>query len=253
MIVIGCSTQKSREGVVRLNTKYQCETKNLQRTKQNFDFFDGLYKRAISEENKIAKNSLLPSLYMIESMIIENFLYQLLNDDRIDSGIVQRVRQRRSLVDKWKELVAGCVSIHYGGNAVNDLSESLKCKYEELNSNVDEYIGKLVQVRNRFAHGQHIYAFNNKRTALNADTTDVINSLTYFEIRRVHEIFKYIMSDLLLYVVVSDASFRNKFDAYHSILTKIKNRFSEEKYDEYESMIVSRYKKGKEYRQNNYE
>lgn len=91
-----------------------------------------------------------------------------------------------------------------------------------------------------------------RRTRLNYEMTNSLNGITYFEIREIHDVFKYIMADLLLFVVVSDVSFDQKFNTYHLKLMKIQNKFSNDKYDAYETDQVNRCIKGKEYSKQNY-
>lgn len=118
-----------------------------------------LYKRAIGEDDTHSKSVLLPMLFLTQSMIVEDFLYQLLNKEQLSEDIVDKVRSKSSLVDKWRSLIEECV-INFYGKPISELSNLLKLKYDELDDSVKKYIEKLVRVRNKFAHGQHECAFN---------------------------------------------------------------------------------------------
>src|SRR5699024_8921960 len=114
-------------------------------------------------------------------------------------------------------------------------------KYEELLNFIDENINWLYKIRNKFAHGQLVEAFNNKRTEFNTEVTDKIKKLNYFDIKKTKKILEHIMSDLLLYTASSYNAFSVQLDKYYAKFEEIQKQFNSSEYKNYVNMLQKRH------------
>ncbi|WP_413538155.1 hypothetical protein [Enterococcus malodoratus] len=225
--------------------RYKAECKNLQASKASFIILNDEIKKHIrlNEEGKV--NCILPFLLLNTSMIIENYLYKILNSKHLPYSVRCNVYDERSFVKKWKILITKCVTNQYGCE-IEDLEFTDRKKYQEILLFVDE-IKTLYELRNKFAHGELRRGFNNDRSEINNDKTREILCVSYFDILRAKKSFDAI-SDLLIYTVESPKSFRKYFDKHYARFEKLKDTYDNSNYEAYKKELMFRYKNGKKIR-----
>lgn len=228
--------------------KYNAECENLKASKASFNILNDEIKKYIrlNEEEKVKQ--ILPFLLLNTSMIVENYLYKILNSKNLSDEVRCKVYKEQAFADKWKTLINECVTDHYGCE-INALNFSDRTKYNEILTYVGE-IKTLYELRNKFAHGELKRGFNNNRSEINCDKTKEILSVNYFGILRTKKSFDAI-SDLLLYTVDSPKSFSKYFDDYYEKFEEFKNKYDESKYEVYRKEMIFRHKHGKEVRKAN--
>lgn len=101
----------------------------------------------------------------------------------------------------------------------------------------------IIEIRNKLAHGQWAYPFNNAGTSVESDKFELINRENLLSLQ-----FKYAMlghlADAIHDLVVSPAAFRRDFDQHFKHLEQVRMNLKVKSYERYEiSLVASRQKR----------
>ncbi|MEF2570557.1 MAG: hypothetical protein U0M29_03240 [Streptococcus salivarius] len=95
-------------------------------------------------------------------------------------------------------------------------------------------------MKNKFAHGEVLYAFDNTRQNFNEDTTEIIRTLDLMKVIRLRKSFDEI-SKLILYIIESQRTFDRDFDRYFAKYEDIKEKYGgPDSYENFKSELMSK-------------
>ncbi|HII92125.1 MAG TPA: hypothetical protein HA262_08170 [Methanosarcina sp.] len=147
-----------------------------------------------------------------------------------------------SLEKRWKKTL----EIAYYKSFQNDASNPInKNRYDSLIDIITEHLKSSAEVRNRLAHGQWKYAFNNKLLDINQDLTRMINDDNYLKISLRYKIFKD-LSQMIHNLAVSTPTFKRDFDCIYNRITEKQQQLHNKKYEDFANFLISKEMKYKQ-------
>ncbi|MCC8442849.1 hypothetical protein [Xanthomonas cannabis] len=125
------------------------------------------------------------------------------------------------------------------------LGVSHAARRDALHSVLSGELKIIIEIRNKLAHGQWVYPFNNEGTAVESEKYLLINKENFQSLQ-----FKYALlghlADAAHDLVVSPTTFQRDFDGHFRRLEQVRTNISVKKYVDYESALVgSRQKRRK--------
>ncbi|HGE6108164.1 TPA: hypothetical protein ACGG8A_003496 [Vibrio cholerae] len=151
---------------------------------------------------------------LYSSLSEAQFLQILHTPNGFSYAEIQKVNNKRSIVDKWKCMLDIALSKVGDFKADSDIAN----KRNHLLDIITTYIENPQTIRNKIAHGQWVCALNSKNTKENAATTAAVKSINVVEISRwytVHQYLCFIMRDL---VQSTPGTFNQSFNENYSKL-----------------------------------
>lgn len=232
---------------------------------ENLRFLD----KAISNIQLVLRNSIAIKDNISErihtnilSQLIANWtevqLYKLLEEKdyrrgfRIfDDNEKQNILISRSIADKWKMAlkISMCksISINTQSDSVfleSKLSPTERFRYKSLLECIDNDLLNSYQIRNRIAHGQWKYAFNDDLSQFSADLTAKLRkeNIVVLQLRQ-----KLLISFCLLIreAAISPRTFKRDFDKHFQKIEDQKNNIHNRNYQKYKNLMIAKYQRGK--------
>ena len=99
------------------------------------------------------------------------------------------------------------------------------------------------QVRNRIAHGQWKYAFNNELTKINENIMRILKEENIIKLQLKLKMFKS-LSQIIHDLAVSKPTFERDFDNNYRIIEEQKRNFHNRRYDDYKYKMIQKKQKG---------
>ena len=100
----------------------------------------------------------------------------------------------------------------------------------------------IIEIRNKLAHGQWVYPFNNEETAVESEKFLLINKENLQSLQLKYSLLGH-LANAVHDLVVSPAAFERDFDAHFRRLEQVRMNLSVKRYSDYErSLIASRQK-----------
>jgi hypothetical protein len=185
--------------------------------------------QSIREDNKYLREASLKTLVILLVSLLEASLDALLTSTQQVSETmrIDRVYKQHSEIERYRCVIHHFFCKHYNKNKVAPLTE-LKigrtnyARYEMLNNLLNNEISTLLNLRNRFAHGQWVIALNENKSQPQNNITGLINRLdknTIVVMKNAITSFVKIIRDL----VVSLPTFERDFDKHCKIIDKVKH------------------------------
>jgi hypothetical protein len=95
----------------------------------------------------------------------------------------------------------------------------------------------IIEIRNKLAHGQWIYPFNNAGTAVESDKYKLINQENLLSLRFKSALIGH-LADAVHELVVSPVTFERDFDTHFRHLNQVRLNLSKKSYKKYEDSLV---------------
>lgn len=100
----------------------------------------------------------------------------------------------------------------------------------------------IIEIRNKLAHGQWVYPFNNAGTAVEPDKYKLINKENLQSLQFKYALLRH-LADAIHDLVVSPATFQRDFDKHFKHLEQVQVNLRVKRYENYKrSLVASRYK-----------
>lgn len=225
--------------------RYKYETKNLRECKNEYDLIFRLIKDSIRRKKKFDENLLLRPLTISSTVVAECYLYKIIYSAHADDSLRNSVFAATTFIDKWQKLIDYCIEKTYEVSYEN-LERNYKTaylRYTEIKNYISSDLDELYSLRNKFAHGEVLYAFDNTRQNFNEDTTEIIRTLDLMKVIRLRKSFDEI-SKLILYIIESQRTFDRDFDRYFAKYEDIKEKYGgPDSYENFKSELMSKPKK----------
>lgn len=226
-------------------TKFIYETKNLRECKKEYDLIFRLIKDCIRTNKEHQEKLLLRPLTIASTVVAECYLYKIIYSEHADDSLRNSVFAATTFIDKWQKLIDYCIEKTYEVSYEN-LERNYKTayfRYTEIKNYISSDLDELYSLRNKFAHGEVLYAFDNTRQNFNEDTTAIIRTLDLMKVIRLRKSFDEI-SKLILYIIESQRTFDRDFDRYFAKYEDIKEKYGgPDSYENFKSELMSKPKK----------
>lgn len=159
------------------------------------------------------------------------------NEDEIKEVI------NSNLNDKWKKSLEIAYRKGFGTSKSDPITDN---RYSSLVDIIDNYLLPSSQMRNRLAHGQWVFAFNNSLlSGVNEKLTKDIRNDNILKIQLRFKIFKD-LSQIIHDLAVSTPTFKRDFDTNFGKIKEKQHQLINKNYDSYVGNLVSKRIRGEE-------
>ncbi|WP_242253566.1 hypothetical protein [Bacillus cereus group sp. BfR-BA-01379] len=251
---------------------YKEHCKNLQKINTSIQEVEDTIKYSIKTQNTQAIILHTNIHTFLIGAWIEVSLYKLIHEQKFDDNdrnFILRTKTKSSedskdtsLENKWINVLnlafARAFSIEIDDSNFKStyikklLKRTQQHRYQDILNFVNEDINQVVRMRNKIAHGQWHFTFDNKVTRLEPDVQQLIHSNNYFKSRERLETVKVII-EMIQKIAMSPTSFDRDFDNLYSKITTIPPRYTKGKYKENEKILIEKHKRAEYWRKINYQ
>lgn len=223
-------------------TKFRYETENLRECKKEYNLIFRLIKDCIRTNKEDQEKLLLRPLTIASTVVAECYLYKIIYSEHADDSLRNSVFEATTFIDKWQKLIDYCIEKTYQVS-YEDLERKYRTayfRYTEIKNYINNDLNELYSLRNKFAHGEVLFAFDNTRQNFNQSTTSSIRSLDLMKVIRLRKSFDEI-SKLILYIIESQKTFDRDFDRYFAKYEDIKEKYGKkDSYDNFKKELMSK-------------
>jgi len=207
---------------------------------ENFDAIDSAIKEIDSMLSKtISKNeeSLIQPLKRIYGILIgiwaECRLNKLLYEKFGFNDIHRKnIRSGDNIFEQWQISVEIAFCVNYKPEDLFQLPFSARTKLDEILKMLEEDLKPIIEIRNKLAHGQWVYPFNNECTQIEEKKKKDLIDENFLTLRWKKELISRI-AVIINNLVTSKEHFENDFDNNYKEIEEIKKklkRYSNNKY-----------------------
>lgn len=222
---------------------------------------------AISHTGRLARAEIaskdpqqsLRSLLRLYSFLVgawaETRLKKLLHEEFGFSGAErEQVEKKSSQLEQWQEAVDLAFRKHHSVKKApldeGSLGVAHAARRAALQDVLSNELRILIEIRNKLAHGQWVYPFNNEGTAVEPDKYRLINKENLQSLQ-----FKYALAghlaDAVHDLVVSPQTFERDFEDHFKKLFQVRTNLVTKDYSKYEAGLVSSREKARVARKSN--
>ena len=115
--------------------------------------------------------------------------------------------------------------------------------FQEINNMFNDYIKDIIEIRNKLAHGQWIYPFNNDNSDIEPKKYKYLKDENILHLQLKQQLVKE-LSLLIHDLVVSVDTFERDFENHYKKLKQVKMNIIKKSYDKYEENLIDKYKRG---------
>jgi len=154
-----------------------------------------------------------------------------------------QVIQRGSQLDQWKEAVDLAFRKHHGVPKAPLVAKNIGVAHAARRDALQEVLSNelriVIEIRNKLAHGQWVYPFNNECTAVEAKKYQLINKENLQSLQFKYALVGY-LADAVHDLVVSPATFERDFEDHFKKLFQTKINLKTKSYLKYEAALQKR-------------
>lgn len=171
---------------------------------------------------------------------IEVSFYKLINEyqfNDLDRRVI--LNNSSNLEEKWRNVLRfSFLKVVFetvtpqmldDDEVVKNLDRTHQHMFNDIASFIMNDLKDAIFMRNKIAHGQWHYVFNNEVTKVDSNAVNAVRKNHYFSSRKRLETVKLIV-ELINRISISPEHFMRTFDTTYSKIEEVKIRYSEEKY-----------------------
>lgn len=241
---------------------YHCE--NLRQIENGINLVSRNLKDSLSKKYENEVNSYTRLLTYLLSCWTEVRLYKIVEETYsgsttgpfTDSQKSKILDKRKTLEGKWKDAIsiAMCQAFDIPETIRQDtikqhLNSDLtnRKRYINIMDCLNNELSISIQLRNKIAHGQWVYALNSHNSAINENLTTNLHDINIVKIQLQHKMYKS-LANIIHDLVVSPATFERDFEKNYKALVSNRDNFHKRDYESYKTNMVKMYEQGKEKR-----
>lgn len=179
--------------------------------------------------------------HLVSSWIEVRVLKLIYEPNAFRDDQIKEMLKIKVLNERWKKALLFSYSKSF---KISDPSQIQDKRYEYLANLINLDFLESNQVRNRLAHGQWKYAFNNELTAINLDLTEKIENENIMKLQIKLNIFKDI-AQIIHDLTVSKPTFERDFNIYFNRVKENKNHYEKKNYERYKKILIRSHEKHK--------
>lgn len=251
---------------------YKEHCKNLQKINTSIQEVEDTIKYSIKTQNNQATILHTNIHTFLIGAWIEVSLYKLIHEQKFDDNDRKLIlkskstssedSQDTSLENKWINVLnlafskAFSIEINdsnfksaYIKNLLNRTQQHI---YQDILEFINEDINQVIRMRNKIAHGQWHFTFDNKVESLEPTVQKLIHSNNYFKSRERLETVKVII-EMIHKIAMSPKTFKRDFDNLHLKITKIHPRYTKDKYQKNIEILIEKHARAEHWKKINYQ
>jgi hypothetical protein len=188
----------------------------------------------------------LRSLLRLYSLLIgawaECRLKKLLHEEFGFSDVERlEIDQEQTHLGQWQATVDSAFRKHHGLKRAKLDERTLGVAHEArrvaLHNVLTSELRIVIEIRNKLAHGQWIYPFNNACTAVEPDKYKLINKENLQSLQFKYDLVRH-LADAVHDLVVSPRTFERDFEMHFRKLLQVKTNLTKKSYAKYEQALI---------------
>jgi len=158
----------------------------------------------------------------------------------------QKIIQTNSLNNRWEVAltIAFCKAYNIPDHKkIGKANYTPRIRYYALLDLINDDLLKSYQLRNRIAHGQWKYAFNNDLLDINRDLTGELRQENIVKLQLKLKMF-ISLAQIIHDLAVSTPTFERDFDTNYKKIEEQKRNFHNRSYEDYKQKMIEKRKRG---------
>jgi len=157
----------------------------------------------------------------------------------------QKIIQTDSLNKRWEMAltIAFCKAYNISNKKINNANYTQRMRYNALLDLISNDLLESYQLRNRIAHGQWKYAFNNELLDINAELTKELRKENIVKLQLKLRMFKS-LAQIIHDLAVSTPTFERDFDTNYRKIEEQKRNFHNRSYEDYKQKMIEKRRRG---------
>lgn len=200
-----------------------------------------------SKDPQQGLRSLLRLYSFLVGAWIETRLRKLLHEEfGFTESERNQIEQKSSQLEQWKETVDLAFRKHHKITKAPLDERSLGIAHAARRAALHDVLSNelriLIEIRNKLAHGQWIYPFNNEGNAVEPDKFKLINKENLQSLQFKYSLAEH-LADAVHDLVVSPTTFERDFESHFKKLYQVRTNLVTKDYEKYKaSLVLSREK-----------
>jgi len=229
---------------------YEMHCENLRMIQKAIEIVQRDLRNYISTDKKREVDAYTRLLSHLVNMWSEIRLLKLVHERSVFSDLERdQILSIDNLKERWHEALDKSLRKAYGISPSNpikttNISATARFRYEALETIIEQDLLESSQVRNRIAHGQWKYAFNDDYTNLNPDLTLKIQQENIVKLQMRKKLFEG-LSQLVHDLALSRPTFERDFDKNFRLVEEQQRNLHKRNYDKYVVNMIAKYQRGK--------
>jgi len=229
---------------------YKYHTANLARIEDAINRIELHLRRAIALEDRKSQKAMLPLYGLLIGASAESQLMKILYEPSVFTDVQrQAVIGAGSHINRWYKLLEISVRNHNSLNDKTQISrETINATdyliYSDLQTLLGNELKIVIELRNKLAHGQWEYPFNDDFTDISSEKKRLLDAENLLTLK-----FKRSIIKNLLFIVrdmaVSHRTLHRDFNTQYQRLTHAKRNLKTRQYAKYSQSLVDRRKRGR--------
>lgn len=154
-----------------------------------------------------------------------------------------RITKKSTQLEQWQETIDLAFRKHY--NVIRapleerSLGVANYARLSALHSILSNELRIIIEIRNKLAHGQWVYPFNNTNTAVEHEKYRLINNENLQSLQFKYSLIKHI-ANAINDLVVSPVTFERDFEVHFRKLFQTQINLKKKSYEKYKNSLVSK-------------
>ena len=163
----------------------------------------------------------------------------------------QEILSAHTLRERWVTAFNIAICKTYRIQNCNRINKQLpftsRLRYQAIIALIDEDLLEAIEVRNRIAHGQWMYAFTNDLREISTELTGKLRQENIVELQLKYKLFKS-LAQIIHNLAVSPPTFERDFDKNYQKIEEQKHNLHNRNYENYRLKMIEKYQRGLEKR-----
>jgi hypothetical protein len=236
--------------------RYKYHVANHRRINHALDVLETLIRNSIARDDRDTHKALFPLYLLLIGACAEARLSKILMEPgQFSQDEITEILKADSHKEKWLSLIRvsflkrESLPINTTINESN-LGRTAWLLYNDLSNLVENELRIIIEIRNKFAHGQWEYPFTNWPSP--HILTDLKISQDHSTLIRTENLLTTILKrnildkllDILRDLGVSSRAFPRDYDKYYRRIQSIQGQIKNRSYDKYKSSLINKYQRG---------
>jgi hypothetical protein len=208
-----------------------------------------------SKDPQHSLQSLLRLYAFLVGAWAETRLKKLLHEEYgFDETERKLVEGKKTQLEQWQEAVDISFRRHHQVKKApldeRSLGVAHAARRAALLGVLDKELRIIIEIRNKLAHGQWVYPFNNEGTAVEPDKYLLINKENLLSLQYKYALIGH-LADAMHDLVVSPATFERDFEGHFKRLFQVKTNLVTRDYNKYEASLINSRERARSARKSN--
>ena len=236
--------------------RYKFQVKNHQRINHALDILENLIRRSIATEDRDTYKALFPLYILLIGACAEARLLKILMEPgQFSQDEITEILKSNTHKDKWLSLIR----VSFLKRAVRPINEIITSNnldrialhiYRDLETLVESELKIIIELRNKFAHGQWEYPFSNweypfllEKLKISPEHGKLVNKENLLTMLLKRKILDKVL-DIIRDLGICRKAFPRDFDKYYKRIESVQIQIKTRSYKKYKDSLINKYKKG---------